>query len=147
MGTARKNGNAKMKIVVLVYTGHQGERRRRPPTSAHSCLLRVPLGAVVGVGDHGTIGVAASKSIVVWPAEGKIGEIKEACASNCSKREPEHGTRCVVPQRSLTLRLSLRTVKKQKTQRFIAHVYAYSPIGSSSSLSSWPTWLNAVPIV
>ena len=125
MGTARKNGNAKMKIVVLVYTGHQGERRRRPPTSAHSCLLRVPLGAVVGVRDHGTIGVAASKSIVVWPVEGKIGEIKEACASNCSKREPEHGARCVVPQRSLTLRLSLRTVKKKPSglQRTRMHTH------------------------
>jgi hypothetical protein len=57
--------------------------------------------------------------------------------------EPEHGARCVVPQRSLTLRLGLRTVRKQ-TQQFSMHASGYSPIESSSSLTSWPTWLNPI---
>ncbi len=57
--------------------------------------------------------------------------------------EPEHGARCVVPQRSLTLRLGLRTVRKQ-TQQFRMHASGYSPIESSSSLTSWPTWLNPI---
>ena len=35
--------------------------------------------------------------------------------------------------------------EKRKTQRFTMHASGYSPVDSSSSLTSWPTWLNPTP--